>query len=154
MHNVFIFVNLHLNDFIGHLVNNKYWIVGSWSMLKFWLYLIFCEIESFILKIYKWPYIDEYEDIKLKRTWIYVLIWLFIMIFMNIHTWFWVVKLHHLKNFIKNKMFFVGLKKGQSFIFHEDWMWYVWLFAYMMNMFCYILGEVTSIVFQTMCQKI
>lgn len=88
MHNVFIFVNLHLNDFcvisrcfIGHLVNNKYWIVGSWSMLKILLYLIFCEIESFILRIYKWPYIDEYEDIKLKRTWIYVLIWLFIMVF-------------------------------------------------------------------------
>jgi hypothetical protein len=41
---------------------------------------MFCEIESFILKIYKWPYIDEYEDIKLKTTWTYVLIWLFIMV--------------------------------------------------------------------------
>jgi hypothetical protein len=43
-------------------------------------------------------------------------------------------------------MFFVGLKRPKVH-FHEDWMRYVWLFAYMVNIICYILGEVTSIFF-------
>jgi hypothetical protein len=44
-----------------------------YRVLKFWMSFILCKIKPLILKIYVWPYIDDYKSTVPLKFWIYVL---------------------------------------------------------------------------------
>jgi hypothetical protein len=139
MYNAFILVNLHLNDFcvittcfMSHLMN-------SW--MSIWGLNIECLLSyvKLLILIFLWPYIDDYETMILKRTWIYNLnLVIYYSHFLNIWTCFWPLKLHNFNFFFKD--FFFLLRKGGEVSFSRRLdIFYVGLLIYMVNLNYFIL---------------